>query len=301
MKVAEVGNLGFSANSCKELTRLIRILDSLPCDGKSIIQINEIKQKLVEKRRNLSLGKILKKDKPMQIVNKQSHMISGAGFLDSFKAQLMRLDGAKMAAGFPLATLMLIALSCLAVFTVYQTLPLYHSLNYDLPVSSSIGAVLLAIGFASLRAVVPSWKSKVICFAVCVYELSLIWSGTLSHEQTLVASKVAENPRVQILESQLLRAKDAYDKVNGRYTDPQDKMYQNAWYFKKHVSLALVHFQDSEQDFSAHKDVLTSEFSSSAGYLKLCYRLLLIIFLMTLTHYTILAVLKCFKWQYSLP
>ena len=227
---------------------------------------------------------------------KTSDQIMSQDFVASWKQDLARY------LGFLIRCIFLISCTvALGWFVMLQTLPLYKSLSFDLPDQSAIGALVLAIGFTSLHAACPRGRTRIYCFGVCLYEIGLVGAGTFAYEQDLVAQKILQDSKGKILQESLVAASMSYDKVKKRYSNPKDKMYQNGWYFNNHVSPALNKLEEIQHKLDNYRSSFDTPLQKSAGYLKLLYRVLLVILLMTLTHHTITAVLNCFSWKASHP
>ncbi len=175
----------------------------------------------------------------------------------------------------------------IAALVLLQTIPLYESSGFSDSVLTAIGALVIMISYPLYHAFSKSQFSLVLCFLACGYEIAFVYSGTHENERSVVQETVANNPNLKWLNAKVEKADLAYKEAKSRYDDPTDKkIFQNAWFRKTVVAPLWEDLEKAQTERMAAELELKNGVRASwlTAYLKVVYRLGLVVMCMLLVH-----------------
>ena len=168
-----------------------------------------------------------------------------------------------------------------------QSVGLYKSSGFENPGLVAFTGIIMVIGFSIYHAHARSWLALICCLYIGAYETYFIASGTFSDE------KMAKISNPEILQQKkwhmenISRAKENYEELKGRYEDPEDRIFQNAWFKKKHLDPAWKIYSEAQKIFTLFNSTNLASVSGfdHVGWLKILFRLGLVgLFMMVIHH-----------------
>ncbi|MFK7823617.1 MAG: hypothetical protein AB8G05_05645 [Oligoflexales bacterium] len=156
-----------------------------------------------------------------------------------------------------------------------QSISLYKASGFDSPELVAFTGIIMVIGFSIYHAHSRSWLALICCIYIGAYETYFIASGTFSDEANAkVSSPEIVQQKNWYLEN-IQRAKDDYQELKERYENPGDKIFQNAWFKKKHLDPAWGGYSAAQKEFAKFKNHILDRSSGfdHVGWLKVLFRL----------------------------
>ncbi len=167
-----------------------------------------------------------------------------------------------------------------------QTIPLYKSSGFNDSVMSAIGALVIMVSYPLYHAFSKSWFSLVLCVLACGYEIAFVYSGTHENERTVILEEVANNPTLRWLDAKVEKARLSYEEAKARYEDPSQKVYRNGWFRKTALDPRWDELTKAQTErLEVERELKDgSRASWFTNYLKVIYRLGLVVMCMLLVH-----------------
>jgi hypothetical protein len=221
-----------------------------------------------------------------EVQNQNQSTIPQAPPLEGFKQAVASLDGVQLARMLPKLVVLLSASMLVGWFLWLQSVELYSASGFSNAGLVAFGGLVMVVGFAGFHSVYRSKLALLCCLYAGGYEAYFIVSGTFSDEmKSKVADKVVSE-KMAWHQEQLDRAKKDYGRVESRYEDPSDKVYQNPWYKKNHVTPAWVAYSRAQQVMEKQQQWIKHEVATfdHTGWLKIFFRMGLVVLFMLMVH-----------------
>ncbi|MBP6218565.1 MAG: hypothetical protein KA436_08265 [Oligoflexales bacterium] len=206
-------------------------------------------------------------------------------FWSGVQSAFHKVDGERFVRSLPSLLVLLVSSSLVIWFLYLQSLDLYKSSSFSQPYFAAAGGILMIVGFAAYRAVCRTKLALLLCLYAGSYEIYFMASGTVQDEKVISSNSMANDPELVFLGEQAEKARQSYQALKSRYEDPTSGVYKNGWFKSKHLDTAWDKNVQDQQGFLAKKKSLESQESAShVTWLKIFYRLGLVLLCMVLVH-----------------
>lgn len=166
-----------------------------------------------------------------------------------------------------------------------QSVDLYKASGFTNPEHIAFGGVIMIVAFAGFHSMWPSTLAKMLCLYISLYEVFFIYTGTVAHERNNKISNTLLSTEEKIIDEQLTRAKEEYDRQRERYKNPSSKEYKSVWFKNNYLDPAWKRLVDvKEKSKSQIVEIKKATELNSIGWLKIFYRLGLVFLSMLVTH-----------------
>lgn len=205
-------------------------------------------------------------------------------FREGIYAGLQQIDGEKLILALPKVLLLILATSLVVGLFWMQSVQLYEASGFEEAKLIAAGGLFMVAGFAAFRACSNSWLAILLCFYAGAYETYFVVSGTLSDEKQSQEQRISEDPSFVFLKEQSEKQYTDYLLAKNRYNDPNSKVYKNEWFKKKYLDPAWNQYQQAQNALSQQVQGIAKETFHHTTWLKVLYRLGLVILVMILVH-----------------
>lgn len=171
-------------------------------------------------------------------------------------------------------------------FVWLQSVPLYQSIGFSDPELCAFGALIMLVGFPLFHAITRSKLLLMLCLFACTYEVLLIVQGTFKDEVNIAQSRVENNRELVWLVENARHIGDDYNAKKVKYEDPSSSVYKNSWYKAKYLDPVWNKYQEAQNKTTQKRLMLTKNTNQNdrLGFLKILYRLGLVILCMVSIH-----------------
>lgn len=206
-------------------------------------------------------------------------------FWSGVLSALQKVDGERFVRSLPSLLILLVSSSLVIWFLYLQSLDLYKSSGFPQPYFAAAGGIFMIVGFAAYRAVSRTKLALLLCLYAGSYEIYFMASGTVQDEKVISSNFIANDPELIFLGEQAEKSRQSYQVMKVRYEDPSSGVYKNGWFKSKHLDPAWGKNVKDQQEFLAKKKLLEGKESAShVTWLKIFYRLGLVLLCMVLVH-----------------
>lgn len=178
----------------------------------------------------------------------------------------------------PLGLVFLPPIAALMFLLAAQMIPLYQASGFADPVISALGALGMVLGFTAIGTLTKSSLAKVFLLLAIAYESLFMLSGTKEEQQADFMKAELADPKLSYLVEVRDQVKLSLDGVTARYTNKEDKMYKNQWFYREYVEPAQVAYRKAASEHVEYKDSLVDTKPEVLGlsfnsWMKLFFRL----------------------------
>lgn len=198
---------------------------------------------------------------------------------------IARIDGE----AFAIAAARLAIPAALTAAVIYflwaQSVELYAASGFVNPQTAAVGGLIMLIGFAALHSARRSKLALLCCLYAGGFEAYFMTAGTVAGEHRSKIQDPALQVQAEWLREEVRRTKADYEQKKTRLADPSGKVFENSWFKTKVVDPAWAAYSDAQRKLAEHGTVIESKAAfDHVGWLKLLYRLGLVLLCMLLVH-----------------